>query len=47
MLGLSSWLTDRLFPEARFVIDGIVPAIVGALVVSVVTTILSAVLIDD
>jgi putative membrane protein len=47
MLWLAAWLTERLFPESKFVIDGLIPALVGALVVSIVSTVLSALLIDD
>jgi len=47
MLGLASWISAQLYPEARFVIDGLVPALLGALAVSIVSTLLSAILVDD
>jgi putative membrane protein len=47
MLWLASWVSSQLLPESRFVIDGVLAALVGALFVSIVSTILSAVLIDS
>jgi len=45
-LWLSAWLTDRIF-DAHFDIDGILPAIGGGIVVSIVSMILNRILGDD
>jgi putative membrane protein len=46
MLWVAAWISGQLLPDSRFVIDGVLPALVGALVVSIVSTFLSSVLID-
>ena len=46
MLWLTAWVSSWLFPESRFVIDGALAAVVGALFVSIVSTILSSALSD-
>jgi putative membrane protein len=45
MLWLAAWISGRLLPDSRFVIDGVLPALVGAIFVSIVSTFLSSVLI--
>jgi putative membrane protein len=45
-LWFAAWLTNRLFDE-HFVVDGFFDAILGGLIVSAVSIILSKVLIDD
>lgn len=41
MFGLTAWLVDPL------TIDGVIPAFIGALVVSIVSGVISMILIDD
>ncbi len=47
MLWLAAWISGQLLPTSRFVIDGVLPALVGAIFVSIVSTFLSSVLIDE
>lgn len=47
MLWLASWISSQLLPNSRFVIDGVLPALVGALLISIVSTFLSSALIDE
>ncbi len=43
MLWLASWLSGIVYPSSRFVIDGWLAAIIGALVVTIVSAVLSSV----
>jgi putative membrane protein len=46
MLWLAARLANRVF-DAGFVVDGLLPAILGSVIVSVVSTVLSFFLVDD
>jgi uncharacterized membrane protein YvlD (DUF360 family) len=46
-LTITAWISSQLLPNARFIIVGLLAAIVGAIFVSIVSTILSSVLIDE
>jgi putative membrane protein len=43
MLWLAAWISAQLTPDSRFVIDGAIAALVGALFVSVVSSVLSSI----
>ena len=45
-LWLSAWIADRVF-DLDFHIDGLIPAIGGAIIVSVVSSVLAFFLVDD
>jgi putative membrane protein len=46
MLWLASWISVNLI-NVDFVVDGFIPALIGSIVVSVISFVLSIILIDD
>lgn len=44
MLWLAAWLSNQINPDAPFVIDGWIAAVVGALFISIVSSVLSSLL---
>lgn len=47
MFWLAAWFSGIVYPESRLVIDGAIAAILGALLVSIVSTVLSSIATGD